>query len=78
MPEELWTLYIVHDIVQETGIIDYPQEKEMQKNKKMQKSKMAVFGGLTNSCENKRSQKQRRKGRIYLFGCTVPKNRKVR
>ena len=34
MPEELWTLYIVHDIVQETGIIDYPQEKEMQKSKK--------------------------------------------
>ena len=32
--------------------------------KKMQKSKMAVWGGLTNSCENKRSEKQRRKGKI--------------
>ena len=37
---------------------DHPQEKEMQK------SKMAVWGGLTNSCEKKRSQKQRRKGKI--------------
>ena len=36
---------------------DHPQEKEMQK------SKMAVWGGLTNSCEKKRSEKQRRKER---------------
>ena len=35
-----------------------PQEKEMQK------SKMAVSGGLINSCEKKRSEKQRRKGKI--------------
>ena len=27
----------------------------------MQKSKMAVWGGLTNSCEKKRSEKQRRR-----------------
>ena len=26
----------------------------------MQKSKMAAWGGLTNSCEKKRSEKQRR------------------
>ena len=32
---------------------DHPHEKEMQK------SKMAVWGGLTNSCEKKRSEKQR-------------------
>ena len=31
----------------------------------MQKSKMAVSGGLTNSCEKKRSEKQKRKGKIY-------------
>ena len=31
----------------------------------MQKSKMAVWGGLTNSCEKKRSKKQRRKGSEY-------------
>ena len=32
--------------------------------KEMQKSKMAVWGGLTNSCEKKRSEKQRRKGKM--------------
>ena len=32
--------------------------------KEMQKSKMAVWGGLTNSCEKKRSKKQRRKGKM--------------
>ena len=30
----------------------------------MQKSKMAVWGSLTNSCEKKRSEKQRSKGKI--------------
>ena len=52
MPDELWME--VHDVVQETGIKTIPK-------KKMQKSKMAVWGGLTNSCEKKRSKKQRRK-----------------
>ena len=50
---------------------DHPQEKEMQK------SKMVILGGLTNSCE-KRKEKQRRKGMIYLFECRVPKNSKER
>ena len=36
---------------------DHPQEKEMQK------SKMAVWGGLTNSCKKKRSKKRREKER---------------
>src|SRR5574337_1084874 len=36
---------------------DHPHGKEMQK------SKMAVWRGLTNSCEKKRSEKQRRKGK---------------
>ena len=43
------------------------REIEMQKKKtekEMQKSKMAVWGGLTNSCEKRRSEKQRRKGKI--------------
>jgi len=31
----------------------------------MQKSKVAVWRGLINSCEKKRSEKQRRKGKIY-------------
>ena len=56
MPDELWTE--VRDIVQETGIKTIPVEK------KCQKSKMAVWGGLTNNCEKKRGKKQRRKGNI--------------
>ena len=55
VPDELWTE--VHDIVQETGIKTIPMEK-------MQKSIVAVWGGLKNSCEKKRSKKQRRKGKI--------------
>ena len=37
---------------------DHPHGKETQI------SKMAVWRGLTNSCEKKRSEKQRRKGKI--------------
>ena len=48
----------VRDIVQDTGIKTIPPKNEMQK------SKMAVWGGLTNSCEKKRSEKLRRKGKI--------------
>jgi len=44
----------------------------------MQKSKMAVWEGLTNSCEMKRIEKQRRKGKIYSLECRVLKNRKER
>ena len=49
---------------------DHPHRKEKQK------SKMAVWGGLTNSCEKKRSKKQGRKGKIYPFEHRVPKNSK--
>ena len=53
VPDELWNE--VCDIVQETGIKTIPMEK---------KCKMAVWGGLTNSCEKRRSEGQRRKGKI--------------
>ena len=56
VPDELWTE--VRDIVQEDRDQDHPHGKETEK------SKMAVWGGLTNSCEKKRSKKQRRKGKI--------------
>ena len=68
MPDELWNE--VHDIVQETGI------KIIRMEKKCKKSKMAVWGGLTNSCEKNRSEKQRRKGKIKASECRVPKNSK--
>ena len=67
VPDELWTE--VHDIVLETGIKTIPKKK---------KSKMPVKEGLTNSCEKERSEKQRRKGKIYPFECRVPKNSKER
>ena len=51
---------------------------EQQGKGEMQKSKMAVWGGLTNSCEKKRNEKQRRKGKIYPFECRVPKDSKER
>ena len=54
------------------GDQDHPHGKEMQT------SKMAVWGGLTNSCEKKRGKKQRRKGKILASECTVPKNSKKR
>ena len=39
---------------------------------------MAVWGGLTNSCEKKRNEKQRRKGKISTSEYRVPKNSKKR
>ena len=40
------------------------RDQDHTHGKEMQKSKMAVWGGLTNSCEKKRGEKQRRKGKI--------------
>ena len=39
---------------------------------------MGVWGGLTNSFQKERSEKQRRKGKIYPFEYRVPKNSKER
>ena len=39
--------------------------------KEMQNSKMIVWGGLANSCEKKRCEKQRRKEKIFPFECVV-------
>ena len=56
VPDELWT--DVHDIVQETGIKIIPMEN------KCKKAKWLSEEALQNSCEKKRSEKQRRKGKI--------------
>ena len=69
LPEELWTE--VCNIVKEAGI------KAIAK-KRSAKGKMVAWGGLTNSCEKKRNERQRRKGKIYPFECRVPKNSKER
>ena len=67
MTRELWTE--VHEIEQEAVI------KTIPKKKKIQKGKMVAGGGLTNSCEKKRSKRQRRKGKIYPFECKDSKER---
>ena len=56
VPEEPWMEALGHCTGDRNQ--DHPQEKEMQKKK------MAAWGGLTNSCEKKRSETQRRKGKI--------------
>ena len=65
VPAELWTE--VHDIVQETGIKTIPMEKKCKKQN-------GCPVRITNSCEKKRSEKQRIKGNIFPFECRVPKN----
>ena len=70
VPDELWNE--VPDTEQETGIKTIPM------GKKSKNSKMAVQGGLTNSCEKKRGEKQRRKGKIKASECRVAKNSKKR
>ena len=46
--------------------------------KRNAKSKMAVCGGLTNICEKKRSERQRRKGKLYPTEPRVPKSNNER
>ena len=45
---------------------------------KKKKGKMVVWWGLTNRWEKKRSERQRRKGKIQAFECRVPKSSKER
>ena len=59
----------VRDIVQETGI------KSIPKKKKCKKAKWLSEEALQTAME-KRSERQRRKGKIYPFECRVPKNSK--
>ena len=68
MPDEL--RMEVHDIVQETGI------KTMPKKKKCKKAKW--LSGEALQIAVNRSERQRRKGKIYAFECRVPKNSKER
>ena len=42
------------------------------------KKQIGYLRGLTNSFEKKRSERQKRKGKIYPFECRVPKNSKER
>ena len=69
VPDELWAE--VRDIAQETGIKTIPKKKKCKKAK-------WLSGGLTNSCEKKGRETQRRKGKISASECRVPKNSKER
>ena len=66
VPGELWVE--VHYILQETGMKTIPMEKKCKKVK--------WLSGKALQIAVKRSEKQRRKGKIFPFECRVPKNRK--
>ena len=69
VPEDLWTESC--DIVQETVIKIIPKKKKCKKAKWLYEEALQIT-------EKKRSEKQRRKGKIYPFECKVPKNSKER
>ena len=60
----------VHDTVQETGIKAIPMEEKCKKAKWLSEEALQIAV--------KRSEKQRRKEKIYPFECRVPKNSKER
>ena len=63
MLEELWTE--VHNIIQEFVIKTIPKKKKCEKAKWVSKEALQIA-----------EKRQRRKGKIYLSGCRVPKNSK--
>ena len=68
MPEELWTE--VCDIVQEAVIKTIPKKKKCKKAKWLSEEALQIA--------EKRSERQRRKGKIHPFECIVLKNSKER
>ena len=68
MPEELWTE--VHNIVQEAVIKIIPKKKKCKRAKWLSEKALQIAG--------KRSERQRRKEKIYPSECGVPKNSKER
>ena len=68
VPDELWTE--VRDIVEETGFKAIPMEKKCKEAKWLSEEALQIAV--------KRSEKQRRKGKIYPFECRVPTDSKER
>ena len=68
MPDELWTE--VRDIVKEAGIKTIPKKKKCKKAKWLSEEALQIA--------EKRSEKQRRKGKIYPTECRDPQNSKKR
>ena len=68
VPDELWNE--ARDIVQETGIKTIPTETKSKKAKWLSEEALQVA--------EERSERQRRKAKIYQFDCRDPKNSKER
>ena len=68
VPEELWME--VCDIVQEAVIKIIPKKKKCKKAKWLSEEALQIT--------EKRSKRQRRKGKMYPSECRVPKNSKER
>ena len=66
MPEELWTE--VHDTVQEVVTKTIPKKEKCKKAKWLSEEALQIA--------EKRSERQRRKGKIYPTECRVPDNSK--
>ena len=70
VPEELWTK--VHNIIQKVVIKTSPKKKKYKKARWLSEEALQI-------AEKRRDTKrQRRKEKIYLFECRVPKNSKER
>ena len=63
VPEELWTE--IHDIVQEAVIKTFFKKKKCKKAKWLSEEALQIVV--------KRSERERRKGKIFPFECRVPK-----
>ena len=69
MPDEVWME--VRDIAQETGIKTILMEKKCKKAKWLSEEALQI-------AVKRRSEKQRKKGKIYASECRVPTNSKER
>ena len=67
VPDELWME--IRDIVQEAVIKTIPKKKKCKEAKQLSEEALQ-------RAEKKKSERQRRKGKIYQFECEVPKNSK--
>ena len=68
VPEELWLE--VHDTAQDVVIKTIPKKKKCKKAKWLSEEALQIAV--------KKSERQRKKGKIYPFECRVPKNSKER
>ena len=70
MPEELWTE--VRDIGQETVIKTIPKKKNCKKAKWLSEEALQIAE------KRGEAKRQKKKGKIYLFECRIPKNSRER